>query len=44
MIGEGIETEEEKKKMIELGCSVGQGFLMHMPSFIEELKKDNKVG
>ena len=44
MIGEGIETEEEKKKMIELGCSVGQGFLMHMPSFIEELKKDNKDG
>ena len=44
MIGEGIETEKEKNMMIELGCLTGQGFLMHMPSFIEDIKKENNDG
>ena len=44
MIGEGIETEEEKNKMIDLGCTIGQGFLMHMPSFIEDIKKEANNG
>ena len=38
MIGEGIETEEQKKQMLEIGCAIGQGFLMHKPEFIETLK------
>ena len=38
MIGEGIETEEEKNKMIDLGCTIGQGYLMHMPSFVDEFE------
>ena len=38
MIGEGIETEEEKNKMIDLGCNIGQGYLMHMPSFVDEFE------
>ena len=38
MIGEGIETEEEKSKMIDLGCTIGQGYLMHMPSFVDEFE------
>ena len=41
MIGEGIETEEQKSAMIEIGCEIGQGYLMHRPEFIESLKKEN---
>ena len=39
MIGEGIETEEQKSSMLEIGCEIGQGYLMHRPEFIESLKK-----
>ena len=38
MIGEGIETEEEKNMMIDLGCKTGQGYLMHRPNFLESFK------
>ena len=38
MIGEGIETEEEKNLMIDLGCKTGQGYLMHRPDFLESFK------
>jgi EAL domain-containing protein (putative c-di-GMP-specific phosphodiesterase class I) len=42
MIGEGIETEEQKKTMLEIGCGIGQGYLMHRPEFIETmLTKDS---
>ena len=39
MIGEGIETEEQKKAMIDIGCPIGQGFLMHRPEFLETFQK-----
>ena len=39
MIGEGIETEEQKKAMMDIGCPIGQGFLMHRPEFLETFKK-----
>tara|TARA_B100001123_G_scaffold350982_1_gene401691 strand:+ start:1298 stop:2380 length:1083 start_codon:yes stop_codon:yes gene_type:complete len=39
MIGEGIETEEQKQSMINIGCPIGQGFLMHKPEFLETFKK-----
>ena len=38
MIGEGIETEEQKKALMEIGCQIGQGFLMHKPEFLTSLK------
>lgn len=38
MIGEGIETEEQKQAMIEIGCQIGQGFLLHKPEFLSSLK------
>ncbi len=38
MIGEGIETEEQKQAMMEIGCQIGQGFLMHKPEFLTSLK------
>ena len=42
MIGEGIETEADKKMMIELGCKIGQGYLMHRPNFLDSfMVKDN---
>ena len=41
MIGEGIETEEQKNQMLEIGCAIGQGYLMHKPEFIETLKNQN---
>ena len=39
MIGEGIETEEQKKAMMDIGCPIGQGFLMHRPEFLKTFKK-----
>ena len=39
MIGEGIETENQKKAMMDIGCPIGQGFLMHRPEFLEAFKK-----
>ena len=38
MIGEGIENEEQKKAMMDIGCKIGQGFLMHKPEFLTTLK------
>ena len=38
MIGEGIETEEQKKALMEIGCQIGQGFLLHKPEFLTSLK------
>mgnify|MGYP001368798236 CR=1 FL=1 len=35
------EIEEQKKQMLEIGCTIGQGFLMHKPEFIETLKNQN---
>ena len=37
MIGEGIETEEQKQTMLKIGCEIGQGYLMHRPEFIESM-------
>ena len=39
MIGEGIETEQQKQAMIDLGCPIGQGFLMHKPEFLNTFKE-----
>tara|TARA_B100001057_G_scaffold447491_1_gene487019 strand:+ start:1598 stop:2692 length:1095 start_codon:yes stop_codon:yes gene_type:complete len=39
MIGEGIETNEQKSLMKSIGCDIGQGFLMHKPEFLEDLLK-----
>ena len=38
MIGEGIETEEDKQMMLDLGCKIGQGYLMHRPDFLDSFK------
>ena len=38
MIGEGIENENQKEAMINIGCEIGQGFLMHKPEFLETFK------
>jgi EAL domain-containing protein (putative c-di-GMP-specific phosphodiesterase class I) len=38
MIGEGIETEEQKQALMEIGCKIGQGFLLHKPEFLTSLK------
>ena len=40
MIGEGIETEEEKNMMIDLGCETGQGYLMHRPDFLKSFTSE----
>jgi EAL domain-containing protein (putative c-di-GMP-specific phosphodiesterase class I) len=42
MLGEGIETKDQKQKFIEIGCPNGQGYLIHRPEFIQELKKTLK--
>ena len=38
MIGEGIETEDDKQMMLDLGCKIGQGYLMHRPDFLDSFK------
>jgi len=42
MIGEGIETEEDRKMMLDLGCKIGQGYLMHRPSFLDSFKAEGQ--
>ena len=39
MIGEGIETEKQRQAMIDIGCQIGQGFLMHKPEFLKDFQK-----
>jgi EAL domain-containing protein (putative c-di-GMP-specific phosphodiesterase class I) len=41
MIGEGIETEDDKKMMLDLGCKLGQGYLMHRPAFLDSFKLED---
>tara|TARA_B110000014_G_scaffold264307_1_gene264837 strand:- start:11191 stop:12285 length:1095 start_codon:yes stop_codon:yes gene_type:complete len=41
MIGEGIETEDQKSQMLRIGCNIGQGYLMHRPEFLDSFKKQN---
>jgi EAL domain-containing protein (putative c-di-GMP-specific phosphodiesterase class I) len=36
MLGEGIETKDQKQKFIDIGCPNGQGYLIHRPEFIQE--------
>ena len=31
--------EEQKQAMIDIGCPIGQGFLMHKPEFLETFNK-----
>jgi len=42
MIGEGIETEEQKREMLKIGCEIGQGFLMHKPEFLNTFEPVQK--
>ena len=42
MIGEGIETEEDKQAMLDLGCKIGQGYLMHRPDFLDSFIDKDK--
>ncbi len=34
---EGIETEEQRKKLVELGCNEMQGYLFSRPQRVEEI-------
>ena len=38
VLAEGIETEAQARRLGELGCDDGQGFLYARPMPIEELK------
>ena len=31
MVAEGIETDAQRKCLIEMGCAVGQGYLLSKP-------------
>ena len=48
-IAEGIETPEQKDQLLQLGCAVGQGYLLGMPMDFESLtdllrlEKDGKL-
>jgi len=38
VIAEGIETEEDKKMLMGLGCGLGQGFLLDRPMGVEKFE------
>jgi EAL domain-containing protein (putative c-di-GMP-specific phosphodiesterase class I) len=40
MLAEGIETIEQEKIFLELGCQKGQGYFHHRPKFLNDLKKE----
>ena len=40
VVAEGIETEIQKRKLQELNCHRGQGYLMARPSPLDELPLD----
>lgn len=40
MLAEGIETEEQQKTFLELGCHKGQGFFHHRPQFLKDFKEE----
>ena len=40
MLAEGIETEDQEKTFLELGCQKGQGFFHHRPQFLKDFKEE----
>ena len=40
MLAEGIETEEQQKTFLELGCHKGQGYFHHRPQFLNDFKEE----
>lgn len=40
-VAEGIETTEQKKKLMKLGCQLGQGYLFYKPMSIESFFSSN---
>ena len=39
IVAEGIETEEQRELLLQIGCKQAQGFLMSIPVAIEEIKQ-----
>ncbi|MFC0204001.1 putative bifunctional diguanylate cyclase/phosphodiesterase [Novosphingobium soli] len=37
VVAEGVETEQQRRKLAELGCEFGQGFLFARPRSLEEM-------
>ena len=37
VLAEGVEREEQRQKLIDLGCDYGQGFLWSRPQPVENL-------
>jgi EAL domain-containing protein (putative c-di-GMP-specific phosphodiesterase class I) len=40
MLAEGIETEDQEKTFLELGCHKGQGYFHHRPQFLKDFKEE----
>ena len=40
MLAEGIETEEQEKTFLELGCHKGQGYFHHRPQFLKDFEEE----
>ncbi|QCU89596.1 putative bifunctional diguanylate cyclase/phosphodiesterase [Thiomicrorhabdus sediminis] len=43
VVAEGIETEEQRRVLVELGCDIGQGFLFSEPMAQDQLSEQLKV-
>ncbi len=37
-IAEGIETQEQRRQLLELGCSLGQGYLFARPQRADDIR------
>ena len=37
VVAEGVETEEQRSALIELGCHLGQGYLLGRPAPLERI-------
>ena len=35
-VAEGVETEDDRTQLLEMGCTIAQGFLFHRPMPIDE--------